>query len=319
MTEQIVRVRGHRLRVRVRGDGPPVLLLNGLGASVAMWEPLHADLADFRVISFDAPGTGRSSTPARPYTMAALAGVVAGLLDQLGEQAVDVVGYSFGGALAQQVARDHAERVRRLVLGATTCGWGGVPGDLPSVLSVLTPVRYYSKRAYALTAPILAGGAAEADPEFVLRTARARSEAPPSMPGYAFQLIATWSWSSLPWLHHLQPPTLVLTGAQDRLLPPVNSTLIASRIPHARMLEIDGWGHYVLLDRESGAGRAIAGFLSAARPEDSEAWRGARTVGSEEAAASVSAHRNALSRLSWPHILYRDRHARRIDTEERTC
>jgi pimeloyl-ACP methyl ester carboxylesterase len=316
MSEHVVRVLGHRLRVRVRGEGPPVLLVNGLGASVAMWEPLHEDLADFRVISFDAPGTGLSSTPTVPYTMRALAAVVAGLLDQLGEDVVDVVGYSFGGALAQQLARDHRERVRRLVLGATICGWGGLPGDVPSVLSVLTPVRYYSKRAYALTAPILAGGAAEADPEFVLRTARARAEAPPSVPGYAFQLMATWRWSSLPWLHRLEQPTLVVTGAQDRLLPAVNSTLIASRMPHARMLAIDGWGHYVLLDRLSGAGHAIAEFLRAPRPEDSEAWRRSRAVSDEDAAVAIRAHRNLLTRLLWPQALYRDRHA---PTEETRC
>ena len=304
--EHVVRVLGHRLRVSIRGEGPPVLLLNGLGASIALWEPLHEDLADFRVISFDAPGTGRSSTPTVPYTMRALAGVVAGLLDRLGEDVVDVVGYSFGGALAQQLARDHGERVRRLVLGATTCGWGGLPGDVPSALSVLTPVRYYSTRAYALTAPILAGGAAEADPEFVLRTARARVEAPPSVSGYALQLLAVANWSSLSWLHRLERPTLVVTGAQDRLLPAVNSALIASRIPRARLLSIDGWGHYVLLDRASGAGRAIAEFL---RAEDTQTWRRGRVVSQAEAAASIRAHRNLLTCLIWPHTLYRDRHA----------
>jgi pimeloyl-ACP methyl ester carboxylesterase len=314
-----MRVHGHRLRVTVRGEGPPVLLINGLGAGVALWEPLHEDLADFRVISFDAPGTGRSSTPTVPYTMSALARMVARLLDQLGETLVDVVGYSFGGALAQQLARDHPERVRRLVLGATTCGWGGLPGDVPSVLAVLTPVRYYSTRAYALTARILAGGAAEADPEFVLRTARARAEDPPSVPGYAFQLMAAWSWSSLPWLHLLAQPTLVVTGAQDRLLPAVNSTLITSRIQHARMLAIDGWGHYVLLDRQSGAGRAIAGFLSAPHPEDSDAWHRGRAVSDDEAAVAIRAHRNVLTRLNWPSALYRDRHAGIIEAEESAC
>jgi pimeloyl-ACP methyl ester carboxylesterase len=138
--EHVVRILGHRLRVSVRGNGPSVLLINGLGASIALWEPLHQDLADFRVISFDAPGSGRSSTPRVPYTIGALADVVANLLDVLGEEAVDVVGYSFGGALAQQFARDYPHRVRRLVLGATTCGWGGLSGTVPSVLSVLTPV-----------------------------------------------------------------------------------------------------------------------------------------------------------------------------------
>jgi hypothetical protein len=131
--------------------------------------------------------------------------------------------------------------------------------------------------------------------------------------------MAAWGWSSLPWLHRLQQPTLVVTGAQDRLLPAVNSTLIASRIPQARLLAIDGWGHYVLLDRLSGAGQAIAEFLRAPRPEDSEAWRRGRAVSDEDAAAAIRAHRNVLTRLIWPYALYRERHARMMEAEESAC
>jgi pimeloyl-ACP methyl ester carboxylesterase len=309
--ERVVRVGGHRLHVSVRGEGAPVLLLNGLGASVAMWQALLADLGDFATISFDAPGTGRSSTPRVPYNVKQLAGVVAGLVDALGHDRVDVVGYSFGGMLAQQFTHDHPRRVRRLVLGATACGWGALPGDVASLLSIVTPVRYYSKRAYALTAPWLAGGEAETDRDFIERTARARMHAPPSVPGYLLQLAAAWSWSSLPWLHEIEHPTLVLTGAQDRLIPAVNSELLAARLPAARLLSIDGWGHYVLLDRLSGAGAAIADFLRARDLASSATWQAADVVTERALAASLRAHRNLLTRLNWQHAMYRRRHTRR--------
>lgn len=94
------------------------------------------------MISFAAPGAGRSSTQAAPYRMAALAGMAVELLDVLGHDRVDVVGYSFGGVLAQQFARDHPDRVRRLALCATTPGWGGLAGEVTSRLAVMTPVRY---------------------------------------------------------------------------------------------------------------------------------------------------------------------------------
>lgn len=304
-TEQMVDVRGLRLRVSVRGQGRPVLLMNGLGANLALWEALHRDLTGMQVISFDAPGAGRSSTPRRPYTMAALADVVADLLDVLGLGCVDVVGYSFGGVLAQQFALDHPRRVRRLVLGATTPGWGGLAGDVASLLAVMTPVRYYSKAAYALTAPALAGGTAESDPAFIERTAAARVQDPPAVGGYWLQLMAAWSWSSLPWLHLVEHPTLVVTGAQDRLIPAVNSELIASRLPRARLVRIEGWGHYVLLDHLSGAGAAIADFLAAGRVDDSAAWGRAEEITRAAAGASASRHRNALTRLYWPHAVYR--------------
>lgn len=308
--ERTVHVGRHRLRVSIRGEGRPVLLINGLGASIAMWAALQEDLAGLQVISFDAPGTGRSSTPTAPYRMSTLADMTAELLDVLGHDQVDVVGYSFGGVLAQQFAKEHPQRVRRLVLCATTPGWGGLAGDVASLLAVMTPVRYYSKRVYTLTAPALAGGAAEADPAFLARTSAARLQDPPSAAGYWLQLMAAWSWSSLPWLHQVPHPALVITGTEDRLIPAVNSDLMASRLPCARVLRIEGWGHYVMLDRTSGAGAAIADFLLADRLQDSRTWRTGRQVGHPEAAAAAAAHRNMLTRLYWQHKAYRWWHTR---------
>lgn len=305
-----VRVKRHHLRVSIRGTGAPVLLINGLGGSVSLWEAMHEGLSGFQVISFDAPGTGHSSTPRFPYTIGELVGVVAELLDGIGVERLDVVGYSFGGQLAQQFAHNHPNRVRRLVLAATVSGWGAIPGDTLALLSIVTPIRYHSSRAYALTAPFLAGGAAEGSREFIARTAAARVHAPPAWSGYALQLMAAWSWSSLPWLHTLEHPTLVITGAQDRLVPPVNSELIASRLPNARLLTIDGWGHYVLLDHSSGGGAAIADFLAAEQLQESAVWRGARSVRRDEAHAAWRAHRNLLTTVYWPHTVYRWLHTR---------
>lgn len=307
---RMLEVGGHRLRVSVRGQGRPVLLMNGLGASIPMWEALHEDLSGLQVICFDAPGTGSSSTPVRPYRMADLADTAAELLTLLGHDRVDVVGYSFGGVLAQQFARDHPERVRRLALCATTPGWGALAGDLASFLAVVTPVRYYSRRIYALTAPALAGGEAEADPAFLERTAAARVQDPPSIGGYVLQLMAAWTWSSLPWLHEVRAPALVVTGTEDRLIPAGNSDLIASRLPQARVLRIPRWGHYLMLDGRSGAGAAIAEFLHAERLEDSATWRAAVEVTPREAAAGAARHRNALTRLYWQHGVYRWWHTR---------
>ncbi len=307
--EHDVTVRRKRLRVSIRGEGAPVLLINGLGGSTAMWAALHEDLRDFLLISFDAPGTGHSITPKSPYSVRALAGLVAELLDELGLDQLDVLGYSFGGIVAQQLARDHGARIRRLILSATMCGWGALPGDALSFLSIVTPVRYYSKLAYRLTAPLLAGGAGEASPSFIERTAAARLVAPPAWRGYSLQLAAAWTWSSLPWLHAVRHPTLVVTGAQDRLVPAVNGELLASRLPNARLLPIDGWGHYVLLDRSSGAGQAIADFLAADPLEDSSTWRTAHEVSDDEARAACRAHRNFLKTIYWGHSAYRWRHA----------
>ena len=110
-----VDVEGIRLHVEESGDGPPLLLINGIGAHAGMWKPLREALPGPRLIAFDAPGTGRSATPPIPLSLEAIARVAEGVLDELGVEQADVLGYSFGGAVAQRLARRSPERVRRLV------------------------------------------------------------------------------------------------------------------------------------------------------------------------------------------------------------
>ena len=148
------RVDGHLLRVSVGGEGPPILLIMGLGGNIEMWAPLERELHDrgFQTIAYDASGTGHSPprlVPLRPHGLARQA---AHLLDSLGLPDVDVLGVSFGGGVAQELAVRNPHRVRRLVLASTACGLGGVPGT-PLALGLLaTPLRYYSPRFLQATA-----------------------------------------------------------------------------------------------------------------------------------------------------------------------
>ena len=121
-----VRVGVHTIRVSVRGSlGVPLLLVNGIGAPIETWDTFRDALGDRLTVAFDAPGTGGSSTPMRPLTIREVAGIARQLVEQLGYVAFDVLGYSFGGAVAQELARVAPDRVRRLVLAATNCGWAG--------------------------------------------------------------------------------------------------------------------------------------------------------------------------------------------------
>ena len=287
--EEYVNVSGLRLRVSIQGRGRPVLLVNGIGANVEMWQPLAAHLGGMELITFDAPGCGRSVASPLPMTMAVLARVVEGLLDRLDYEVVDVLGYSFGGALAQQLARIAPDRVRRLVLVGTACGWGWIPPSLPVGMTMATPLRYYSRRFYASTAPMLAGDRAR-DRGFVERAAEARFAHPPTLWGYMSQLASAASFTSLPWLHRLPHPALVVVGEDDRVVPPANSVLLASRLAHGRLLTLPGEGHYLLLDPHSTGGPLIAEFLRADRLRASATWRDARRVGADDAIAAAAAH-----------------------------
>ena len=123
------RVDGHLLRVSMRGEGRPLLLVMGLGGNIEMWRPLEDALVQHGVqtIAYDAPGTGESPPRLIPLRVPRLARQAAHLLDVLGIPEADVLGVSFGGAVAQQLALDNPQRVRRLVLASTSVGLGGVP------------------------------------------------------------------------------------------------------------------------------------------------------------------------------------------------
>src|SRR3984957_18834024 len=126
---RILSVGGRAIRVSVRETSagwppaPPLLLCNGIGASMELFQPF-VDALDPRrgIIRFDMPGIGGSPAPVLPYHLAMSAPLLAGLLDQLGCPQADVLGISWGGALAQQFAVSRPDRVRRLVLVATGPG-----------------------------------------------------------------------------------------------------------------------------------------------------------------------------------------------------
>ncbi|MCW2613318.1 MAG: poly(3-hydroxyalkanoate) depolymerase [Frankiales bacterium] len=255
---QTVTVDGRRIRVAVQGEGPVLLLLNGIGANIEMWAPLVRGLPGRRVVMFDFPGTGASQALRRSRRMSGLARLVADLLEVLDVEQADVLGYSWGGALAQQLAHQHPERVRSLVLAATIPGIGGQPPAPWVVAAMATPTRYYSPRYLRVVSPLIFGTRLSVHDE----NHSARRERPPTMRGYSQQLFALTGWSSLPFLAKLRVPTLVLSGEGDPLAPARNGRLLARRIRGAR-LEVVRGGHLFLLQHPVEAARLVHEFLTA--------------------------------------------------------
>ncbi len=288
--DRIVEICGRRVRVRIRGDGPPVLLINGLGANVATWTPLLEQLPGFQLIAFDAPGTGLSKAPVLPYRIAHLADIARRVLDAVGVERADVLGYSLGGAVAQQLAHQEPERVRRLVLVGSSCGVGQVPGPLRAALAVLTPARHYAQAAHRAAMYMVGLAPAEKDSRNIGDlVAGWHQEAAPSMRGYALQMTAFSSFTSLPWLHRIVAPTLVISGSDDNLMPLANSAVLAAYLGNARLHIVQRWGHYLLHDASSGGAATIAEFLDAEDYEASAAWKDARVVSRDDLADFVQA------------------------------
>ena len=196
-------INGHRIRVRVQGEGPALLLLNGWTRPMESWGAFTAALTGRRVVTFDAPGVG--SSPAAALSMSSLASLATGVLDAVGVKRADVLGFSHGGAVAQQLAIQTPHRVNRLVLAGTLCGAGAIPGDFGAL--------------------------------FALRDPKVNAA------GTLLRLLAIASWSSVGHLHQIAAQTLVVVGADDRVALPANSRFLASQIRGAELVVLPGLGH----------------------------------------------------------------------------
>jgi len=262
-----VQADGLRLRTAVQGVGRPLLVLTGIGASLELGAPFARALHPFGIqtIAVDAPGTGKSAPYPRPRRMPGLARTIERTLDALGYPQVDLLGVSFGGVLAQQLAHQAPQRIRRLVLAATGPGLGGVPGSPRVLLALATPRRYQSPDYYRRIAGTLYGGAARADPDGLLHGSVARFTERPSLRGYVAQIYAITGWTSLPWLWRVRQPTLVLAGDDDPIVPLANGRILTRLLPHAQLKVIRGGGHLFLLERPAEIAALIGDFLTSER------------------------------------------------------
>jgi poly(3-hydroxyoctanoate) depolymerase len=258
-----VRVSGVDLRVgrSYRGEGTPLLLLTGIGAHIDMWQPFERLVRGRETIALDAPGTGMSDRTRLPLRMRGLARLLAELLDELSVDQVDVLGYSFGGLLAQELAHRSPGRVRRLILCATAQGIPAIPPRPGPALMLMTPARFYHPRLFNWMVPHIAGGRTRREPRQLKRQAHARLSRPPQLVGYAFQLYAASGWSSVPWLSRLSQPTLIIAGDDDPVIPLANPRIMSRLLPDARLRVVKGGGHLFLLDEPESVIEEIHDFL----------------------------------------------------------
>jgi poly(3-hydroxyalkanoate) depolymerase len=267
---RILTTGGRALRVAVREGTPgwpPLLLCNGIGASLELFQPF-VDALDPRrtVIRFDMPGIGGSPAAIIPYHLATSPPLLLGLLDRLGYQQADVLGISWGGGLAQQFALSRPDRVRRLVLVATGPGALMVPGGPRILVRLLSPRRYRDPGHAARIAGDLYGGSAREDPALARDLLHATTRPGPGR-GYFYQLLSSVGWTSLPRLPWLRPPTLILAGDDDPIIPLVNARIMSRLIPRSE-LHIYHGGHLELAARPERIAPVVEAFLGPEGADD---------------------------------------------------
>jgi poly(3-hydroxyalkanoate) depolymerase len=264
----MVTVKGKKLRTATRpgsGKRPPLIMLNGIGAKLEALKGFTDVLnPDIGVILFDIPGVGGSPRPMMPFRMGGLAETMADLLAHLGYDEADVFGVSWGGALAQEFAHEYPKQCRRLILGSTAAGpMTMIPGNPLTMITAMNPMRFMQKDYVSSNAMRMYGGRLRDNPQVLGGLSEhlmGGGNASEGMGAMMMQMMALMGWSSLPWLHRLQQPTLVIAGQDDPIVPPVNGKLIASRIPNARFELVD-CGHLFILTLASEIAAMVDGFL----------------------------------------------------------
>ena len=249
------------LFVEQSGAGTPLLLIHGLMVSGAMYQGVEPDLANrYHVIVPDLRGHGRSRALGGPYSVEQLAHDLAQLLDDLEVDSAHVLGYSQGGAVAQQFARDYSKRVRGLILACTYAY--NMLSRRERVEGMLAPslVRILGMRRLARLLFSGVGGGQRLPPE----TARWLQEilAANDKTRMVAAVEAMKAFYSRPWLREITCPTLVIAGAEDTAVPMAHAHMLAQGIPGAQLRVVDGAGHTLIWTHTEIFVQVVEAFLS---------------------------------------------------------
>jgi pimeloyl-ACP methyl ester carboxylesterase len=255
---------GAELAVSVAGAGPPLLLIPGLGATRVVFDPILPLLTPHLTVAvYDQRGIGASQLTPGPYTTEQLGDDAAAVIEGLGLERAAVLGASFGGMVAQQLAIRHPTSVNTLVLAATGPGAAhhAREPDPSATAALLGTGARTAEDAYRLACTALYSRRFQAEhPEFIEQQVRDRGRRPIAARAFQAQRAASSGhdvWDKLP---SITAPTLVLHGSEDMVMPVANARLLAERIPGARLTVFDGAGHLFFHEEPERTAELVVAF-----------------------------------------------------------
>jgi pimeloyl-ACP methyl ester carboxylesterase len=261
------------------GKGKPILLVSGAGGDMNAWDPstLKVLSSNHTVIVFDNRGVGNTTTGSKPFSIQQFANDTAGLLDALKIRKADVLGYSMGSFVAQQLTVTNPERVNRLILVAASCGGKeGIPQS-PQLQKMASDIANKSlnnisvsqEEMKSIISASLGSGWIRLNPDSLETIPEVKDLLASITPNNNLkQIKAVQSWFATNWSgicsQHtkISNPTLVIIGTDDVIVPTANSLVIAGKIPGAWLVQIQGAGHALMSQYPDEFNKVLQTFLS---------------------------------------------------------
>jgi len=259
-----VPVRDINIYYEEAGSGTPLLLITGLGADLQSWANTAPALAKaHRVITFDNRGAGRTGAPDKPYSIDEMAEDACALLQSLGIAKAHVLGFSMGGAVAQELALNHPATVDKLILLSTMPRLDGYGRSLVRNLIDARRSSMSREQNVRLMGTLVYSPALLDDPARLEGAIQNSLRNPYPQQDHAFirQATAILGFDAHDRLKGLKQETLVVTGSDDVLVPPRNAKELASLIPNAKLVELPG-GHVGAMEFAADYNKAFLEFLA---------------------------------------------------------
>lgn len=261
---KMVRVGDIDMAYAMIGNGKPLLLIGSLATTMDFWEPnLIKNLSlNHTVIIFDNRGIGNTTSGIQKFSIRQFANDTAGLLDALKLKKVDVMGWSMGGMIAQELALLNKEKVGKLIIFASTCG--GKQSILPSQevqLSFMTRSKNSLEKVKKFLPFLFPNSWRMQNPDFVEKLPRTIEEIPSETLNLQTEAIINWE-GVCDKLDALTVPTLIIVGTEDELTPPGNSLIMMEKINGSQLVQIAGGGHGLMFQYPEKLARILHTFLS---------------------------------------------------------
>ena len=258
---------GINVNYKVHGEGEPLVLIMGFaGPGQAWFFQTRAFKKYYKVVTFDNRGVGKTDKPSEPYTIKAMADDTIGLMDHLGIDKAHILGYSLGGIVAQELAINYPERVRKLILASTLSTMRQIASemleamglgedfseedvrsaDIGKALSSLVANAFNSRLYRMILVPIV--------PIYTRLV---------GLKGLKGQVEAIAGCNTLDRLHTIEAPTLVIVGTEDKVATPGGSEVMASRIPNAKLVKVEGGSHGYVMEMRGRFNKEVLDFLRA--------------------------------------------------------